>query len=162
MTHSSFRDGGLGEFADALGGTAQDHDFQTILMVQMDVQSREHQVVMLMLGMRQATRQFPLMVIIDIGEGSDRMVGGAFSQTVLFEAVAQQVADRFRAIFISLAFDIAIEFLQQRFIQGNCDSFHLLISLLDVTPLYAPPGQTKACSIIERRFRGGTLPFFLA
>lgn len=127
VPHAGLGDRLFGELPDGGRRPPQQNDLQAILMVEMDMQRRKHQVVVAVLRLGQTARQFPLMMIIDIAEAADRIFGVAFFFPVGFKTLAQQIADRLGAVFIPLAADEAVELLQKSVIQGNAHPFHPIL-----------------------------------
>lgn len=134
VPHSGLGDGRVGELPHLLAVSLQQHDLETILVIQMNMQGREHQVVMGMLGVGQAAGQFALMVVVDIAQTSDRMLRFGLLQTFRLEALAEKVPNRLRTVLISFPPDIAVEFLQKPFVQRNRHPFHLVTFSIAADP----------------------------
>ena len=113
MADSGVGDGCLGELPQRAGFPLQNDHFQAIFVVQMDMQRRQHQIVAGMLRFRQSPRQFPLVVVIDVGQTADGMTGAAVSCTVLLHSAAQQIADRLGTVRIAAAMNEGVELGKQ-------------------------------------------------
>ena len=70
-------DHSLRELSRRRGFAAQDGDFQTILMVEMNVHRRDMKLVVRVMFLRQSRRQFPRVMIEDIGERRKTLTGHA-------------------------------------------------------------------------------------
>lgn len=90
-----------------------DHDdFQTIVLVQMNVQAGIHGHMSLMLHVGQKIAQVMYAVVIHEGDHPDDF-GIRLADLFLNEVVSDQIADGFRAILVALTADASIERLQQ-------------------------------------------------
>jgi|GEM_PF-4172569 len=56
VTHAGFRDGGFSKFADFVGVSLEQGDFEAILIIEMDVERRKHEVMMGVLRPGQSPR----------------------------------------------------------------------------------------------------------
>jgi len=72
---------------------------QTVIMIQVHVHRGDHRIVMLVLLMGQSLLELPLVVVVNDGNGAHRL-RGFVSPLFLNQAVANQVAEGFRAIRI--------------------------------------------------------------
>src|SRR4249920_3342685 len=89
-----------------------DDDLQTIVLIQMNVQAGIHCYMSLMLHVCQEIAQVVYPMVIDESNDPDDF-GICQSYLLLNEVITNQVADRFRAILITLTADASVECLQQ-------------------------------------------------
>lgn len=127
MPHTGLGDGRFGKLPDGRGAAPQENNLQAILMIEMNMQCRQHQIVMAVLRLGQATRQLPLMMIIDITETADRIFGITLFLAISLQTLTQQIADRLRTVLIAFATDEAVELVKKPIIQGNTDPFHHIL-----------------------------------
>jgi hypothetical protein len=93
VTNSGLGHQRFGECPHGTRRATQDDALHAIVVIQMGMQGRHAQIVMLMLVVRHPLRQFALVVVRDVGQVGD--AGGASScQTAGFDLGAQDVAHR--------------------------------------------------------------------
>ena len=73
VTHPGFRRDGIGETAHRSRRPLEDADLHAVLVVEMDMQGRVRQVVVGVADLGQPPRQFPLMVVVNIGQTGNAM-----------------------------------------------------------------------------------------
>ena len=78
-------------------------------MVEVRVGDRNNEVMMLMSERGQTLAEFSLVVVVNVGQTTDRVRRVAARQTRPLDAGAQQVTHRLRAIGVTLASDQFIE-----------------------------------------------------
>lgn len=76
------------------------------------------------LGLGQAARQFPFMMIVDIGQAGDAMAVLILGQAFGFQPPAQDVAHRLGSIAVAALTDVFVELGQQVFIQRYGKTIH--------------------------------------
>lgn len=90
-------------------------------MIQMNVQSRENQVKMVVLHGRQAVRQHTHVVVVDQRQGADdnavRFFGGSLN-----ESFADEVAKGFGAVGVASLADVMVELFEKIGIDGYADA----------------------------------------
>ncbi len=72
---ASFRKGGFGQTADRLTGPAQNRHFEAMVMIDVHMERRDGEVVMVMVVPDQSRSELPLMVVVDIGDRRDAAAG---------------------------------------------------------------------------------------
>lgn len=104
-------DQGIGKCSDALGIAAHDQNFETIIMVEMNVQSRDDEVGMMVLQIGEHGLQTRLVMIEQKRDGARDLT----TQTVpMFDQMsANHVANGKRAVGITLLRSHRIEFARQ-------------------------------------------------
>ncbi len=117
VTHASFRHQRIRKLSYFGHGSMQDDALEAILVVEMGMHCGYRQVVMVMLQMRQAFREFALVVIIDIAQVGDAVTGCRMRASGGLQLSAQHVAHRFGAVAVAASGNQLIEILRQIFIQ---------------------------------------------
>src|ERR1700761_9119564 len=124
MSHARLRHHVLCEFRHRRGWTAQDHGFQTIVVVEVGVHRCDRHIMMVVLHARQARRQLAFMMVIYVAECPDAVFGGAAYQFLLAECLTDEVAESFRTVLIALFPNQAIEGLGKVVINRNGEALH--------------------------------------
>ena len=114
----------FGECPHGTRGATQDDALHAIVVIQMSMQGRHAQIMMLMLGMRHPLRQFALMVVIHVGQVGDAVGRVLPCQTAGFNMGAQDVAHRLRTVRIAPGHNQGIKGPGQVFIEGYGKSLH--------------------------------------
>ena len=66
VSHPSFGDDVVGELLHVFAGSLQDRHLHAAFVVQVDVQRRPRQIMMIMKIAREAFRQFTLVMVVDV------------------------------------------------------------------------------------------------
>ena len=66
VSHPSFGDDVVGELLHVFAGSLQDRHLHAALVVQVDVQRRPREIMMIMKIAREAFRQFTLAMVVDV------------------------------------------------------------------------------------------------
>jgi hypothetical protein len=124
MPHLRLGSEGVGEGLNGRRGPAQHHGLQAVLVVQVHVHGRQHEVVVVVLQAGQALSQIAGVVVVDVAEGSHAERRLLALQALRTEEVAEQVAHRFRAVAIALSADVFVELTRQFLAERNGEPFH--------------------------------------
>ena len=108
MTNTALGDNVIGKMLYIAHIAFKHADFQAVLMIDMYVQRRYRQIVVVVLGRDQPAGEVAFLMFIHIGEHrkalSAVLLGGFLGQ-----GVAQNVANRFRTIMVTAALAQIIE-----------------------------------------------------
>ena len=105
-----------------LGGFAlQDLDLKAEPVVEVDVEGGENPSVVCVTGTDEAVREFPLLVVIEQGEGRHHLTLLIFD-LVLDQPATDQIADGFRSVPEAPAVEQLFEAFEQLSLDGNGDS----------------------------------------
>ena len=74
MAHAAFGDDAIGEFPPVAAASLQDRHFHATLVIQMNVQRRLREIMMIVEVARQPFWQFALMVVVDINQSGDALL----------------------------------------------------------------------------------------
>ena len=131
-----FARGGHGEFAvfDALGGNefignfaddrrlaAHEQNFQAVMVVEMDVDSRKNDVVMVVLDVGQRFLHMHFVVVVDEGDGAGDF-RAAELLAVLDELVPDHIGDGEGAVVVALFAGHLVQLLEQGAGQRNAET----------------------------------------
>ena len=75
MTYPCLGDRRFSNVANIRGTALENDDFQTVLMIEMDMQGRQRQVMASVLRLDKPANQLALVVVINIGKAGNRMFG---------------------------------------------------------------------------------------
>jgi len=117
-------DEAVGEALDAGRGAVDDQDLEAGVVIEVGVAGRDDQVVVLMLEAGELISDAVGIVVVDEGDGAnDGGVGGggAFGD----EAVANEIAEGFRAVGVAAAGDGAVELCEEGGIESDADAAEL-------------------------------------
>ena len=73
----------------------QDRHLHALFVIQMNMERRLREIMMIVEVARQPFRQFALMVVVDIDQGGDALSGSADLRRVLLQTGSPQIAYRF-------------------------------------------------------------------
>lgn len=124
MPYAALCDQAVGKRTHFLESTPQHDRFQTIVMVQMDMRGCHAKIVMIMLQRCEAAGQHALVMIIDIADHGNAMMRFVGGLALLLKPPAHQIAERFGAILIAVAFDQAIELFGKGFVYRDGNPAH--------------------------------------
>ena len=74
MAHAAFGDDVIGEFPHVASASLQDRHFHATLVIQMNVQRRLREIMMIVEVARQPFWQIALMVVVDINKSGDALL----------------------------------------------------------------------------------------
>jgi hypothetical protein len=123
VAHPPFGDQAIGKAPDLGGRAPQDHRFEAVFMIQMAVHGGDREIVVIVLEGREAFREFPLVVIEDVGQTGDAASLGVVA-AVAFDRAPNEIAYRFRTIAVASLRDQGIELPGEGFVEGNGKAFH--------------------------------------
>ena len=129
VANPGFRDDGIGTLVHGADRPPKNGHLKAILVIEMDVHRRQHEVVVLVLGFREPPGQFALMMVVDVAETADAVRRGLPLQAVGFQAIGfqaipQDVPDGLRTVLIALAAAICVEIGQQFLIERYGEPLH--------------------------------------
>ena len=102
---------GVGKRAHLCRVTLEHHALQAVVMVQVHVKGRDHQIVMLVADLGQPLGQRSDVVVVDVGEVAHTVpVGGCVP--ALCDGLADEVPHRLGTALVALAGDEAVERLR--------------------------------------------------
>ena len=87
VAHPGLGDGHFGQAANIGRGTLENGDLQAVLVVEMDVQGRQHQIVVGVLSLGEPARQLALVMVVNVGETSHGVLGPVVFQPILLQAL---------------------------------------------------------------------------
>ncbi len=114
----------IGEVADVAGTAAQYRDFQTGVVIEVDVQTGDSEVVAVVLRVGQSLREFAGFVVIHIGQGGDAGGSRRFRR-VAADVIAHDVAQGFGSAGIAAPVHQGVDRAQQVAVDGDRDAFHV-------------------------------------
>lgn len=110
----------IGHVLDLAAAALHDDHFETIVVVKVNMRRRQHVAMGLMLHLIELVRQTGTVVIVNHGKrGDDRFV---LVDRLSNQALAYQIANRFRTVLVAAACNDAVELPQQVFLNGNSGS----------------------------------------
>ena len=100
-------------------------NLHAVLVIQMHMERREDQVMVIMKVFRESPGKFPGPVVVDVDQGTDGR--GAFGGLLrhLAQARPRQIPDCLGAVGIPACFDKGIEVCHQLVIESNRDPLHV-------------------------------------
>jgi hypothetical protein len=124
VTHAPFGNHVIGEVPDLRLLTAQDRHFQAATVVEMHMDGRVRQFVMIVKDIGQTFRQLARVMVIDIDQRRDTIA--LFSRLLdrLPHARAGKIADGFRPVLVAAACNQSIEFGNKLVVSGNGQALH--------------------------------------
>src|ERR1700685_831872 len=102
VPHSGLRDHVLRKASHCGSWAAQDDRFDAVFVIQVRMHCGYGHVVMVVLHARQTRRKLTLVVIVDVAQCSDAMLGFALQQLLFTQLLAYQVAKGFGAVLVTL------------------------------------------------------------
>ena len=101
VAHAALGNNVVGNLLYIRAAPLQHRDFETALVVEMHVQRRLCEVVMIVVAAGEAFRKLARLVIVDVDECGHARPPPAISVSGLLQAGAGEVADRFRAVGVA-------------------------------------------------------------
>lgn len=124
MAYATFSRQLFGKGANIFRVSAKEQGLQAIIVIQMDMHGRHHQVMSLMLKTGQALGQMTFMVVIDIGKAGDAVGGFIFFEPLRFKQTADDIAHGLGTVGVTAFPDQFVKVLRQGFIKGNRNTIH--------------------------------------
>jgi len=116
----------FGKLPDPRSLPAQHRDFETIVVVEMNMHRRDLKIVMIVVRVGQPLRQLARVVIEDVGQRRDALSLRAVVDSRLLETEARQVAQRLGSIVIVVIVHERGEFLGKLVGHADGDPLHVL------------------------------------
>ena len=105
--------------------TAKDDRLETVIVIQVNMQARSYQIMMVMLHMCDAAGQFARLVVINVSQVSDTVPAGLLVEVLRVEPCPNQVADGFRAVAVTVPGEKTLEIVDEFIIQCDRQSLHV-------------------------------------
>jgi len=99
ITNSAFRDHVLGKMSDLVRWSFKSSNFHAAFTVEMNMESRDCKIVMIVICARQSPGKLARFVIVNIYDGSNAFALRMSLFNFALEAAAGQIANGFRAVF---------------------------------------------------------------
>jgi len=129
VSHSFLRNHRASEAHHSGCRSAQDDAFDAVIVVEMRVQGRDRDIVMIVLHGRQPSRQIALMMVVDVTQDPDAVLGCSRLQLFAVDLLAQQVPKGLRAVLIASFLDHPVEGIRQVIIDRYRESSQIPSSL---------------------------------
>jgi len=130
MTYATFGRQFFGKGANIFRVSAKEQGLQAIIVIQMDMHGRYHQVMSLMLKTGQALGKMTFVMIIDIGKAGDAVRRFIFFEPLHFKQTADDIAHGLGTVGVTAFPDQFVKVLRQGFIKRNRNTIHELARLL--------------------------------
>ena len=124
VAHAALGDHVLGEVLHGAGLALEHCHFHATVMVEVDMQRRQRQFVMIVEGLGQPLGQFARGMVVDVDQGGDAVALGVQRLASLADAGAGEVADRLGAVLVAAGGDDAVELGHQLVIDGDGHALH--------------------------------------
>ena len=106
----------IGKAADLFGLPLENHDFQTVMGIKMNMKGRNDILMMRMLVLGQLVRQIPGVMIKDQRDGPHHLLLAIVGPLVIDQRIADQVPDRLGPVTVTLVTDHFVEAVEQTLI----------------------------------------------
>lgn len=93
VTHAWLCHHGLRKMHHGLRRSAQDHGLDAIVVVEVGMHGGHGYIVMIVLHAGQSAGELPLVVVVDVTQRADAMLGDAFTNARIPERTAHQVTE---------------------------------------------------------------------
>lgn len=124
VTHTGLGRQAAGELAHGAHGSLQHRSLETVLVVEMHVHGRNHQVVVRVLAPGEPLGQIARMVVVYIRETRDAVAARRVFLRVAVEVLADQVAYGFAAVRVAARRDQPVEAGGEVVVEGDGDALH--------------------------------------
>jgi len=121
MLHALETDDNIGEKLNARGLAVDDQHFKAGVLVEMRMSGGDHQVMVLVLRLRELLCDAMGVMVVDEGDGADHGCVGR-GGPLAHQPVADQVPECFRSVRVAALLYGAVEPLEEIGIEGNADS----------------------------------------
>ena len=101
VAHAAFGDDMVGELLHFSAGPLQDRHLHATFVVEMNMQRRLREVVVIVKIAREPLRQFALVMVVDVDQSREAVLSSGRPHRVLLQAGSREIADRFRAIGVT-------------------------------------------------------------
>ena len=125
VPHAALGDNAVRKNTNIIGRPTQDHRLQAGVVIQMNVQSRQADVMVVVLALGQPSRQFAFIVIEDVGQAADAIGGGSGFQPFAFQFFPDDVANSLGPVQIAFSGHELVKLGEQFVVERDGDSFHL-------------------------------------
>ena len=125
MPDLRLRHQGIGEVLHGIRRAAQRDRLQAVVVVQVDVHGRQHQIVVLMLQVRQPFGEIAGVVVVDVTQRGYAIRGLVTFQALRTQQAAQDVAHRLGPVLVALAPDQFVEAGGEFLAERNREAFHV-------------------------------------
>jgi len=112
---------GIGHLADFGGAAAHDQNFETVIVIEVNVKGREDGVMVIVLDGGEFARELADVMIIDEGYGSDYVTTGSFPG-LLDKFFPDEIAKGFGTVGVATAGNQLIKLLKQVGGDGDTDA----------------------------------------
>ena len=119
-------DHGLRKLPHHGGFATQDSDFETIVVIEMNMHRGDLKVVMRVMRIGQPPRQFPRVMIENIGERRDALTAHAVIDPRLLKTQAREIAHSLGSVLVTIAFYELGEFDGELIGHADRDPLHRL------------------------------------
>jgi hypothetical protein len=124
VAHAALGDDVVGEFLYFGAAALQHGDFETAIVIEMDVQRGVREIVPLVEVAREPFGQFARLVVVHIDESGNTRPGAGDFGGGLLQPGASEVADRLGAVGVAAASHEAIKFARKAVVDGNRHTLH--------------------------------------
>ena len=132
MTHAAFGHDVVGKFLHVNTASFEDRHLHAALLVQMNVQRRLREVMVIVKVAGQPFRQLALLVIVNIDERGKARVRPGDLRRALLQAGSHQIAYGFRAIGIAVRRHVTLQLRRQIVVDCYGDTLHRWLSCVPV------------------------------
>jgi hypothetical protein len=130
MTHSAFGDNMVGKVLN-IGATSLEHcNFHAALLIEMHVERRLCEVVVLMEITCKALRQFAFSMVVHIDQRRHTRMGPTDFHGCLLQASAGEVPDRLRAVLITPQVHEPVKLNIQVIVDCNGHAVHFVLAFM--------------------------------
>ncbi len=144
VPHSGLGGEARGKFAHGADGALQHGILEAILVIEVHVHGRDHEVVVRVLALGQPLREVACVVVVDIRKTGDTVAARRALLRFPVEMPADEVAYRFAAVFVAALRDQFVEGRGEIVVEGDGDALHAA-SLLHTDP---PMRAAAVCVIV--------------
>ena len=124
VAHAALGDDVLGEVLHGAGLALEHCHFHAAVMVEVNMERRQRQFVMIVEGLGQPLGQFARGMVVDVDQGGDAVALGVQGFARFADAGAGEVADRLGAVLVAAGGDDAVELGHQLVIDGDGHALH--------------------------------------
>src|SRR5215470_1520690 len=123
-------DQGIGDFSDFGALPLHDQDFQTVIVIQMNMHARHDVALEVVLDVGKLPGKIPHMVVVHERNRCNRFPVGILTPFLRDKFIANQIAKRFRARSVFAAPNDLIEVVEKVMVQGYAETNNLLHRVL--------------------------------
>jgi hypothetical protein len=111
VTDALEADQAVGNLLNVGAAAVQDNDLHAVVMVQVDMEGGDDLLVVLVLEVVESVGQLADVVVVNQGQSADHL-GLGRGDVLANQAIADQVAEGFRPVGVTAAFDLPVKHLQ--------------------------------------------------